>query len=133
MEYIATYGWAFIVIFITLGTLFYFNIFDFSPYVDSRCEFYSGIYCNEFIVNQTDILLIIQNGLPIDIASVSVAVEGCGAASGQTTLASGEEQLYTISCDLNTDLFDGTIEFNYTNPDSGIEHIKLGRLIEKIV
>lgn len=133
VEYIATYGWAFMIIFGTLAALFYFNAFDLTAHVDSRCDFYSGIYCTEFAVTQTQVLVVIQNGLPIDITDVYLTVDECGIASGQTTLTSGEEEMYVVLCSIvQGSLFDSTLEFNYTNPDSGITHTKIGRILEKI-
>ncbi len=48
LEFLTTYAWAFVVILITVGTLYYFGVFDFSKFLQQRCLFPSQFECIDF-------------------------------------------------------------------------------------
>lgn len=50
VEFLVTYGWAFLMIFGFIGALFYLNVLDFSRLMPDRCEFSSEIQCEEKIL-----------------------------------------------------------------------------------
>ena len=48
LEFLTTYAWAFLVILITLGALYYFGIFDFAKFLPQQCTFPSQFQCIDF-------------------------------------------------------------------------------------
>jgi|TARA_Y100000294_G_scaffold173908_1_gene190946 hypothetical protein len=48
LEFLTTYAWAFLVILITVGALYYFGIFDFSRFLPQKCLFPSQFECIDF-------------------------------------------------------------------------------------
>lgn len=50
LEYLFTYGWAFLAIIITIGALAYFGIFDFTSLRGTECTFPPGVVCNDYYI-----------------------------------------------------------------------------------
>ena len=48
LEFLTTYAWAFLVILITVGALYYFGVFDFAKFLPQRCLFTSQFECIDF-------------------------------------------------------------------------------------
>lgn len=135
MEFLMTYGWALGVILITLGALVYTGVLNLDTFIVDRCEFSSGVFCIDAIVDTSGVRMALQNGMAIDLENVEVFVPECaaGAATGPPSLTSGEQEEYTVACVIPTGLtFKSKIIFNYTNPDSGFNHTKIGQLIYKV-
>jgi hypothetical protein len=131
-----TYGWALIVILTAIGTLAYVGVFNLDMFVVERCEFSSGIYCIDAIAETTGVKMTIQNGMTIDMEDVEVYLEECNpgtAATGPAVLDSGDQSNYELNCAIDSGvIFKSNIIFNYTNPDSGYAHSKLGRVVYRV-
>jgi len=67
LEFLTTYAWAFIVILVTIGGLYYFGIFDFSRFVPQKCAFSSQFACIDFTITQNTISAKLVNTLGEDI------------------------------------------------------------------
>ena len=81
LEFLTTYGWAFLVIIIMIGALSYFGILTPSKILPNRCSFGSELQCIDFRVvggPQGNIKLRLRNNLgePINIQSISVGTGG---------------------------------------------------------
>jgi hypothetical protein len=50
LEFLTTYGWAFLVILIMIGALAYFGILNPTRYLPDRCSIQAGFDCNDFNV-----------------------------------------------------------------------------------
>ncbi len=48
LEFLTTYGWAILVILITISALYYFGIFDFTKYLPQECNFPPQFKCIDF-------------------------------------------------------------------------------------
>jgi hypothetical protein len=57
LEFLTTYAWAFLVILLTLGALYYFGIFDFGKFLPQKCLFPSQFECLAFSFAAADELL----------------------------------------------------------------------------
>jgi hypothetical protein len=134
VEFLITYGWAIMVILGAIATLGYMGIFNLDAFVVEQCEFTTGIYCIDHIARSDGVALMIQNGMAVDIENVEVYVPDCDdiAANGPGSLSSGEQGEYTLDCTLPSAIFKSTIIFNYTNPDSGFNHTKIGRMTYRV-
>lgn len=90
LEFLTTYGWAFLVILIMIGALSYFGVLDPSKFLPDKCLFGAGLgSCQEFTVTPGgtgDILFRLINnfGTAITVASTS-SVSVTGISSPCTT------------------------------------------------
>ena len=80
LEFLTTYGWAFLIILIMVGTLAYFGILNPSKILPNRCNIGSEFQCIDFQVSATAdtfrIRLKNNVGEPIAISSVTFDSEG---------------------------------------------------------
>lgn len=74
LEYLTTYGWAFIVIAITIGALYYFGIFDFDKYLPQKCIFPEQLKCLDFSLSPSTLKARLVNNLGEDICVKSVQI-----------------------------------------------------------
>jgi len=74
LEFLTTYAWAFLVIMITIGTLYYFGIFDFSKFLPQKCVFPSQFECIDFsfVGDEVRFRLVNNLGEDIDIKDLGV-------------------------------------------------------------
>lgn len=74
LEFLTTYGWAFLVIIVMIGALAYFGVLDPGRFVADSCKLDGSIECNAIAVNSTDttpnsaVAINIKNNLDKDIA-----------------------------------------------------------------
>lgn len=74
LEFLTTYAWAFLVILITIGALYYFGIFDFSKYLPQKCLFNSQFECVDFSFRGDTIAFMLINNIGEEIAIVDIDV-----------------------------------------------------------
>src|SRR3989338_7093244 len=77
LEFLTTYAWAFLVILITLGALYYFGVFDFSKFLPQRCLFPSQFECIDYSfvgnpVNQVRLKLANDIGENIQVTGFTI-------------------------------------------------------------
>ncbi|MFH1770386.1 MAG: hypothetical protein ABH828_02400 [archaeon] len=53
-DFLATYGWVFIVVLTTIGALTYFGMFDPKRYLPEECEFGQNIVCDDWSIVKSD-------------------------------------------------------------------------------
>ena len=80
LEFLVTYGWAFLIIIIMIGTLAYFGILNPSNLLPDKCEFGIGVQCLNFqIYKSTEdrFRLRLKNSLgqTINVQSLTIAKE----------------------------------------------------------
>ena len=109
LEFLTTYGWAFLVIIIMIGTLAYFGILSPSKLLPNRCNFGSEFQCLDYQIAATGstFKLRLKNnvGEPIDVSSITLSAESTAAYTCATPPAnpagwkSGEiKELQWSSC-----------------------------------
>ena len=74
LEFLTTYVWAFFVIGITIGALYYFGIFDFSKYLPQKCIFPSQFKCLDFSLKPGDVSVKLVNNLGEDIRVTALQI-----------------------------------------------------------
>jgi hypothetical protein len=74
LEFLTTYAWAFIVISITVGSLYYFGIFDFGKYLPQKCIFPSQFKCLDFSLMPTEVKIKLTNNLGENIRVTSLQI-----------------------------------------------------------
>ena len=77
LEFLTTYGWAFLVILIMIGTLAYFGILNPSKILPNRCNFGAEFQCLDYQISSTTgtFKLRLKNnaGEPIDVSSMTLS------------------------------------------------------------
>ena len=63
LEFLTTYAWAFVVILISIGVLYYFGIFDFSKFLPQKCIFQSQFECIDFSFVGDEVRLRLVNNI----------------------------------------------------------------------
>ncbi len=74
LEYLTTYAWAFVVISVTISSMYYFGIFDFGKYLPQNCIFPSQFKCLDFSLNPSSVRIKLANNLGEDIRVTSILV-----------------------------------------------------------
>ena len=74
LEFLTTYAWAFMVIILTVGALYYFGIFNFSRFLEQKCMFPSQFECIEFsfVGDQVRFKLVNNIGEKINVVGYSI-------------------------------------------------------------
>jgi hypothetical protein len=98
LEFLTTYGWAFLVILITIGALYYFGVFEFSKFLPQKCIFSSQFECIDFsfVGDEVRLRLINNIGEEIKINSFDVTNDAadplsCTVPSPVLSWQSGDE------------------------------------------
>ncbi len=77
LEFLTTYGWAFLIILIMIGTLAYFGILNPSKILPDRCNFDASFKCHDFLINGklNTFQIRIQNnvGEPISVTGLALS------------------------------------------------------------
>ncbi len=144
MEFLMTYGWALLIVLISVGALTYLTT-GFSAFTTDSCMFPPGFSCINYQVSQAGntVFVTLQNGLgrSIDVDAV-LSVSGsntlCDGSSATyaNTWSDGESVAWTISCTgvgtplLTGDLFKGFLTLDYTF--GGLAHTKEGHVIAHV-
>lgn len=98
LEYLITYGWAFVVILLTIGAFAYFGLLSPTRYLPERCDFGVQMLCADYVLESADpdagqVKLRIQNAYGHDIAiwdmktvqgTGSFTIQPVGGGSGPT-------------------------------------------------
>ena len=74
LEFLTTYAWAFIVIIVTIGSLYYFGVFDFSHFVPERCTFSPQVACIDFYMSESAISAKMANTFGEDVNLTSADI-----------------------------------------------------------
>ena len=98
LEFLTTYAWAFLVILITVGALYYFGVFDFSKYLPEKCIFTSQMECLAFVMEPGEIRIKLVNNLGETITVEEMTVTdnsesplSCTVSPTKTGWLSGDE------------------------------------------
>ncbi len=77
LEFLTTYGWAFLVILIMIGTLAYFGILNPSKILPNRCNFGAEFQCIDYQLSSSGFKMRLKNnvGEAIDISLISLGTE----------------------------------------------------------
>lgn len=101
LEFLMTYGWAFLVILIMIGALAYFGVLSPSKFLPERCTLTTGLTCTDYKLTETTVDLKVTNnlGMTINITEFAVAdASGVYTCTGTQTVTTGG-----VSADLSTD------------------------------
>ena len=74
VEFLTTYAWAFVVIGITVGALYYFGLFDFGKYLPQKCSFPTQFKCIDFSLRPTEVRVKLLNDIGEKITVTSAQI-----------------------------------------------------------
>jgi hypothetical protein len=133
-----TYGWAFIVLLVSIGALTYFGVLSPDNFFPQRCYFPSGITCIDHEVGASRINFVLQNnfGTAVTINNISASGKNTNACSDTEaiTLQNNEKAVFTLLGCNNGNFgqkYDGNINISFSK-ESGLEHLMRGTLRGKI-
>lgn len=140
LEFLTTYGWAFLVILVMIGALAYFGVLDPQKYLPEKCVLTTGLDCVDFQVTSSQARIKITNNLGSSLTSVVVAAYNtsnnggvtCGSSSSMNT---GETKEFT--CAITTNIGTGNkvkykINVNYTKAGSTYQKSAYGELFATV-
>ncbi len=134
MEFLMTYGWAVVVVLLTVGTLAYFNNGITGKSTSDVCIVSAGFGCPEFKINTNAITMIVINGLGKDIQPGAIVQvtdsSGTSCSSSNPTLwKDGEAITFTIPCSVSAKKkFKGNIQIIYIAVSSSLSRTISGTL-----
>ena len=76
-EYLMQYGWAIIIGFLFIGTLYYYGALDLNNFLTEECILDLHIHCRDFGVSSTTVKLMLSNPLEKSIDILSLTAERC--------------------------------------------------------
>lgn len=146
MEYIVTYGWAFLVILVAIGALAYFGVINPSMFLPGRCTVSGGFSCLQYKVTATQVQLGIQNNLGVDADQVSISLfsadctgsgEPAPAVLAYTAVQNGAPvngtALPTFTCDLvGKTRMKGTFSITYVKSGESLSHTTTGTILSGV-
>jgi len=148
MEYLATYGWALLLIAVALAVLLYYGVVNPSFFVGQQCFLPAGLTCAILGMNTNGMILVnIYQSLG---PSINITAIGCSSApsfanipaytGNQIVLHSGSNKTFQVQCysgssALSSSIgsaFMGYLLINYTQPFvSGFQHTASGKILAK--
>ena len=92
LEFLTTYGWAFLVILIMIGTLAYFGILSPSKILPNRCNFATEFQCLDYKIKEAGVgdefRFRLKNGVGQAITVTAVNIKNEGGTVTYNTIAS---------------------------------------------
>lgn len=151
MEYLITYSWAIIIIAVALAALYALGLFTPSSFASDQCILPADFSClSGFLYANGTLNINFEQATPsaINITSIGCNDEGTpvmmSALSPQVYLPIGGNvtlppsntvlQCYangTVFTSQPGSLYKGYLLINYTNLQTGFQHVLVGKLIEK--
>ena len=148
MEYLLTYGWAFLIIAVVLGAMFALGIFNPGQFVGSECFLPAGFSCLSFVLSTNGQLVV--NLEQATQSPLNITGFNCTQNStikmihlmpvNQIYMPIGSNQTITMNCFTTGNilsslqpgqLYTGNLGFNYTETTTGFPHVAIGKIAVK--
>ena len=98
IEFLTTYSWAILIIFLSIGALMYFDIFNTSRFISERCETGAQLKCIEAELTEGGTFRIrLANNFPVDIQIHYIDVGPLGGTLERTTYGAAGGNTIEIS------------------------------------
>jgi hypothetical protein len=148
MEYLITYGWAFLIIAIVMGALIASNAFNPGQGVSQECILQAGFNCLSAYMAENGLLTI--NLLQATQSTINITAIGCNEEPVLTemegfkpnvTMYIDANSTFTVQCYTSTGaafsgrpgaLFEGSLIVNYTDISTGFPQVIYGKIIARI-
>ena len=114
IEFLATYGWAFLIILIVIAALSYFGVLSPSNLLPDSCNFGAEFGCRDYTIARNGINLKLANnaGSQIVVDALAVSTEksqlSCASSIIGVAWKAGEAKQVPVACDFaNSDIIQG--------------------------
>lgn len=101
MEFLMTYGWAILVVLITISSLAYFGVLRPGKLLPTSCIFDSGISCDDSYINTSTFSIVLTNGFGKDVTFYTFKLIASSGNSyyGETdkSLSDGDSVAYYLN------------------------------------
>ncbi|MGI0100931.1 MAG: hypothetical protein ACREBH_04430 [Candidatus Micrarchaeaceae archaeon] len=148
MEYLITYSWAILIIGITLSALYALGLFNPDSFISNQCIFPADFGClSAFLYTNGSITVNLEQATQ---SSINVTSFGCNSGGTTTNMTPyiGANEIFmpvgsnitlTANCFSNGtiytsnpgNLYNGHVVVNYTDLQTGFQHVLVGKIIEK--
>ena len=143
LEFLMTYGWAILVVLVSIGALAYFGVLSPEKFLPAKCILQSGITCLDHKAVSTGltpgVTVYLQNNIGYDINGIVVGAGACGnypgtaGSTGVASLGNGIQGSFFIPCTfLSTSKYSGQLNVSYTVIETGITHNNVGSITTRI-
>ncbi|MDE1870418.1 MAG: hypothetical protein KGH71_05580, partial [Candidatus Micrarchaeota archaeon] len=149
MEYLLTYGWAFLIIGVVLGAMFALGIFNPGQFASPECLLPAGFSCLSFFLStngQLQVNLEQATQTPLNITGYNCTQNSTVKMipippANQIYLPIGSNYTFTMNCFTTGNIlaamspgqfYTGTLAFNYTEITTGFPHVAFGKLAVKV-
>src|SRR3989344_5684966 len=133
LEFIMTYGWAILVVLVSIGSLSYFGVLSPDKFLPTKCTLQSGIACLDHKATAASLTVNIQNSLGRDITIDRVTALQCAELGSQGTLGNGAQLTFTFaSCTNPGTKYHGQFNITYTVIGASIQHTNQGEITTRI-
>lgn len=110
VEYLVTYGWAFLAILATVGVMSYFGLLNPSKYIPDSCQFGNQLNCQDhYLDDNQNIVIRFQNNFEDDISITEIYEEGI-AVNIPTPIDIDRGDIKRVDLLTTRELFSGTKE-----------------------
>jgi hypothetical protein len=150
MEYIITYGWAILILVIVIAALYALGVFNITTLSPNICSFPADIGCTNAHLDTSGLLTINveqTTSTPINVTAIGCNTDGTTSnmilinpPNGNYIEIGGNETFTGIQCYQNyapyngviSSVYSGYVVLNYTDTQSGFEHVAVGKLVQKV-
>jgi hypothetical protein len=138
LEFLTTYGWAFLVILVMIGALAYFGVLNPQKYLPEKCIITTGLDCTDWQITKAGTLakVHITNNLGSTISSITLSSTSCSDDQTLPDIPSGStfDMQCTISETLPAvgDKFRMPLAFNYTKSGGTYPKVAYGELFATV-
>ncbi len=81
LEFLTTYGWAFLVILIMIGALAYFGVLNPKKFVPDTCTFGSMFVCDDHVLDSNSLTIKMKSNMPENFAITSMSITDLNTGS----------------------------------------------------
>ncbi|MBN2052695.1 hypothetical protein JW756_04280 [Candidatus Woesearchaeota archaeon] len=118
LEFMTTYGWAFLVVLVMIGALAYFGVLNPNKILPSKCIVEAGFNCRDYVIHTGDFSIYLVNSKGgslknVDIISITsdqnrtgIPVDTCTINSDANPVSVAADENMIITC-TNAGMFTG--------------------------
>ncbi|MCF7871767.1 hypothetical protein K9L97_01925 [Candidatus Woesearchaeota archaeon] len=141
LEFLTTYGWAFMVILVMIGALAYFGVLNPQNLIPDQCAITSGFSCRDTLLNTTTISLLVVNNMGETISITGFdASQSTGTIIDTPTLPTGtvnDGNEFTITAPVTAVLTSGSkeklgFEITYVKSSGEFPHKATGTITQTV-
>ena len=138
LEFLTTYGWAFMIILVMIGALAYFGVLNPRNLIPDSCSVQAGFTCGDYMIDATggtiNLILVNNLGRAVDVSDVEFTNAGitAGTCAFAPNMAIADGARFTAACTNSTTLVAGEkmklgFSFTYQNSVGGdFDHVVSG-------